>query len=140
MNSFRSQKHSVYASVVFVGALLLLFAADASAASRKSGLGGSWNGVGTVMLPSGNAEQVRCRVRFKRYSSESYNMHAVCATPSGRAVQTAVIRRVGSNKYSGNFHNAEYNYTGSIFITVRGSRLSASLDGGGASGHMRLSR
>ncbi|CFW97932.1 conserved exported protein of unknown function [Candidatus Filomicrobium marinum] len=140
MSSFMSRIHSLYVAAIYAVVALFAITAAAPAQSRKSDLGGSWNGVGTVMLPSGDSQQVRCRVRFNRYSSESYNMHAVCATPSGRAVQTAVIRRVGSNKYSGSFHNAEYNYSGSIFITLRGSRLSASLDGGGASGYMRLSR
>jgi len=105
----------------------------------EAGLAGSWTGVGTIRLPSGNSEAVRCRVRF-RGSGNSYSMTATCATSSQRAEQTAVLQRVSANRYSGSFHNAEYNYTGAISVTVKGNKASASLSGGEVTGSMRLSR
>lgn len=125
---------------VLACAVLFNIAAIEPSESRRAGLSGSWSGVGTIMLPSGDSERVRCRARFRSNSDELYSMNAVCATSSARAVQTAVLERVGSNSYAGSFHNAEYNFSGSIYVTVKGNRLSASLSGGGASGHMSLRR
>jgi hypothetical protein len=66
-------------------------------------------------------------------------MKAVCATSAARVVQTALLRRVGSNRFTGTFHNDEYGVTGQIRITVRGRRLSAyfSSESGSASLNLR---
>jgi hypothetical protein len=142
MSLLNSQSKPLMKSLAIMGcaALFSVAGSEPSESRRAGGLSGSWSGVGTIQLPSGDSERVRCRVRFRSSSGDLYSMNAVCASPSARAVQTAVLERVGSNRYAGSFHNAEYNYTGSIFITVRGDRLNASLSGGGASGHISLRR
>lgn len=67
-------------------------------------------------------------------------MNAVCATASTRVVQSGEVARIAANRFSGEIYNPEYSVSGSITITVRGNRLSASLTGGGGSGYFNLSR
>lgn len=142
MSFLTSQTKPLLKPLAILGCAVLLNAASSgpSESRRGGGLAGSWSGVGTIQLPSGDSERVRCRARFRSDSEELYSMNAVCASSSARAAQTAVLERVGSNSYAGSFHNAEYNYTGSIYITVNGNRMRASLSGGGASGYISLRR
>jgi hypothetical protein len=68
-------------------------------------------------------------------------MHAVCATASLRVTQHAALARLTGGTYSGEFTNTEYGISGSIRIRVHGSnKLSASLNGGGASAQFSLNR
>src|SRR5262245_929646 len=72
-------------------------------------LEGSWSGGGSVAFASGQHERAKCRAHYRRSSGNAYVVVATCATPSGRATQTATVRRVGGNSYQGQFHNSEYN-------------------------------
>lgn len=103
-------------------------------------LEGSWTGNGTVTFLSGNVEAARCKASFRRQGGDSFAMNAVCATPSGRIVQSAELSRITNSRFSGEFRNTEYGVTGNINITVRGNQLTASLDGGGASASFNLSK
>jgi hypothetical protein len=58
----------------------------------------------------------------------------------GRADQTATVRQVGNNRYSGSFYNSEYSISGVIEIVVHGSSQIVRLTGDGASGVLNLSR
>jgi hypothetical protein len=107
---------------------------------QQATLEGSWSGGGTVVLPSGDHENARCRATFRRRSGNNFGMNAVCATASVRVVQTAKLVQVSANHFSGGFYNSEYDVSGSITITVHGNRLSASLSAGGGTGHFNLSR
>ena len=141
MSLLTSQTKSLLKPLAIFGcAVMVSVVASEPSQSRQRGLSGSWSGVGTIQLPSGDSERVRCRARFRSDSGDLYSMSAVCASSSARAAQTAVLERVGSNSYAGSFYNTEYNYSGSIYITVNGNRLRASLSGGGASGHISLRR
>ena len=103
-------------------------------------LSGSWSGSGWVSLASGNRERARCRARYSRASSNSYRLRATCATPSGKASQTATVYRLSRGRYRGTFFNSDYNITGTIRVVVRGRSQSVSLAGGGASASLRLSK
>jgi hypothetical protein len=109
-------------------------------AAAQSGLAGSWGGGGKIVFPSGETERARCRAHFRSYGRNTYRMSAVCATASTRVQQTADIRRVGGNVYRGDFFNEEHGIAGSIRITLSGSRLRASLSGGGGSAVFVLRR
>ena len=102
-------------------------------------LGGSWSGSGTVNLSNGKVEKARCRATFKG-SGPRYSMNAVCATAAARAVQTAQVTQSGPNSWSGEFHNQEYNVSGSIRLVLHGGTLRASLNGAGASVYVTMSR
>jgi hypothetical protein len=109
-------------------------------AKGEADLAGSWSGGGRVQFPSGSVEQARCRAHFSRTSRNSYAVNASCATASGRADQVATVRRVGENRYHGSFHNAEYDITGTISITVNGNSQSVRLLSSSASAFLRLRR
>jgi hypothetical protein len=93
-----------------------------------------------VAFASGQKERAQCRARYRRASGNSYTVTATCATPSGRATQTATLRPVGGNSYQGQFHNSEYNVSGTIYVTVGGNRQSVRLSGDGGSASFELRR
>jgi hypothetical protein len=115
-------------------------AAQAAAEAQSPGLEGSWRGGGSVAFGPGQSERAQCRAQFRRSSATSYTVTATCATASGRATQTAIVRRVGGNRYQGTFHNSEYNTSGTIFITVAGNRQSVRLTGDAGSASLELRR
>jgi len=121
----------------------LLFAGPAApdlAIGQTAGLEGSWRGGGSVAFGSGQRERAQCRAQYRRSSATSYTLTATCATASGRATQTATVRRVGGNSYQGTFHNSEYDVSGTIFITVAGNRQSVRLTGDAGSASLELHR
>ncbi|MDX2287512.1 MAG: hypothetical protein NW217_01645 [Hyphomicrobiaceae bacterium] len=128
----------VRATGLLLSAVACLWSTSPTAAAAE--LAGTWSGTGSVVLINGKAEKARCRVTFSPYGPRSFSMSAVCATAGARVEQTAKVRRVGSNTYAGSFRNTEYNVSGTINLAVRGSKISASLSGGGAAAHMSLSR
>ena len=89
---------------------------------------------------SGSREQARCRAHYSRASKNSYRVNATCATASGKAAQTATVHKVGENKYSGNFHNPDYDITGTISVIVNGNSQSVRLTSSSGWAHIRLSR
>ena len=127
-------------AVVAAGLGLVAVLGLAGPSSADASLTGSWSGGGTVTLPSGAVEKARCRATFHRHGGNDYSMSAVCATASTRIAQSAQLHQVGPMRFSGNFHNPDYNVGGTIRINLSGNSLSASLDGGGGSGHFHLSR
>lgn len=121
------------------GALGLALNILASGVARAEGLDGSWSGGGTVTFASGSSEKASCRATFRR-AGNGYSMSGVCASASGRAAQTAQLRKTGANSYSGSFYNAEYDFSGSIHITVNGNSQSVRLTSSAASASLYLRR
>lgn len=131
------------AALIFAGLLgsgALLDGAMVSALAQAARLDGTWNGAGRMVLSSGNAERVRCRATFRRQASRTFGMSAICATPSARVSQVARVQQVSAGRFEGRFYNREYDVSGTIRVTVRGNRLTASLSGGGASALLSLAR
>jgi hypothetical protein len=120
-------------------ALLAGLAFTDPAAAQSANLEGSWRGGGSVAFASGERERAQCRAQYRRASGTSYTLTATCATASGRATQTATVRRVGGNTYRGRFHNSEYDVSGTILVTVGGNRQTVRLtsDAGSASFELR---
>jgi len=121
-------------------AIPLLIASQADRVMAESAsLEGSWRGGGSVAFAFGQTERAECRAHYHRASGTSYTVTATCAMPSGRATQTATVRQVGGNTYQGQFHNSEYDVSGTIFVTVGGNRQSVRLtsDSGSASFELR---
>jgi hypothetical protein len=110
-------------------------------AKAEVGLEGSWSGGGEVAFAvTGSRERARCRAHYTRRSKDSYAMNATCATASGKADQTATVHRVGENRYRGNFHNPDYDISGTIFVVVSGNSQSVRLTSSSGSALFRLSR
>jgi hypothetical protein len=114
--------------------------AQVSKKLRVASLEGSWSGGGTVTFASGATEQARCRAHYSRAGTASYTVNATCATASGRAAQTAKVRQVGNNRYSGSFYNSEYSISGVIHIVVHGASQTVQLISSSGSGVLNLSR
>jgi hypothetical protein len=114
--------------------------ATPSARGHQASLEGSWSGSGRVVLPSGSTEKASCQALFRRQGANAFHMSARCATSSTRIAQTAGLVRIGANRFSGHFYNAEYAISGTINVTLHGDRLSASLTGGGGSAFFQLSK
>lgn len=129
----------MHASVLALALLLAGMAGAVPAVAQSASLEGSWRGGGSVSFADGQRERAECRVSYSRTSATSYNLTATCATPSGRATQTATVRQVGGNTYRGTFRNSEYNVTGTISVTAAGNRQSVRLtsDAGSASFELR---
>jgi hypothetical protein len=125
--------------LVAVAAVGALIGAVVPALAQQVRIAGTWSGSGSVIFPSGSKESARCRATFSE-SGNGASMNASCATASARVNQSAELSRVGANRFIGDFHNAEYNISGSIRITVNGNTLSASLTGGGGTASFSLSR
>jgi hypothetical protein len=115
-------------------------AASAPANAQPANLEGTWNGGGTVILPTGDRERARCRATFKTRSATRVDMSAVCSTASTRVAQTGQLTRTSANRFSGELYNPEYAISGSIVIVVQGSRLTASVNGGGGMAQLTLTR
>jgi hypothetical protein len=115
--------------------------AKADVAKPEANLEGAWSGDGEVAFAAtGSRERARCRAHYKRRSKDSYAMQATCATASGKAAQTATLTRVGENRYRGNFHNSEYDISGTIFVVVNGNTQRVRLTSSSGSALFRLSR
>ena len=119
--------------------LIASLAASDHVTAQSASLEGAWRGGGSVAFGSGQRERAECRAQYRRASGTSYTVTATCATPSGRATQTATVRQVGGNTYQGQFHNSEYDVSGMILVTVNGNRQSVRLtsDTGSASFELR---
>jgi hypothetical protein len=110
-------------------------------AKLEPGLEGSWKGGGEVAFAvTGSRERARCRAHYVRKTKDSYSMNATCATASGKAAQIATVHRVGENRYRGNFHNPDYDISGTIFVVVNGNSQSVRLTSTSGSALFRLTR
>jgi hypothetical protein len=126
-----------------LGALALITPVPATGQPAKkpsAGLEGSWSGGGTVTFASGSTERARCRANYRRAGSASYTLNATCATASGRASQTASVRRVGDNRYVGSFYNSEYGISGVISVALHGRSQTVRLRSDNGSAVISLSR
>ena len=131
---------STRAAALVIPLLITGLATSDRSLAQSAGLEGSWRGGGSVALASGQKERAQCRAQYRRASGSSYTLTATCATPSGRATQTATVRQVGGNTYQGQFHNSEYDVSGTIFVTVAGNRQSVRLTGDAGSASLELRR
>ena len=111
-----------------------------SGPAMAQSLEGFWSGGGSVAFASGQKERAKCQAQYRRASGNAYTVTATCATPSGRATQTATVRQVGGNSYQGQFHNSEYNVSGTIYVTVGGNRQSVRLTSELGSASLELRR
>ena len=129
-------------TIAVVATLLAWATANSVSGKSDSGasLAGSWSGGGWVSFASGNKERARCQAHYGRAGGSSYELSATCATASGKASQTAIVHQTGANSFSGSFHNAEYNVSGTIHIALHGNSQSVSLHGESTSASLTLSR
>jgi hypothetical protein len=137
----RLAKGSIFVLLAALAVVELPSAGNAQAAKQQTAsLEGSWSGGGSVSFASGARERARCRAHYRRAGTNSYKVNATCATASGRAEQTATLRRVGENRYSGSFYNSEYAISGVIHVVVRGASQTVRLFSDSGSAIFNLTR
>jgi len=137
----RAARASTLGLLAVLALIGLPAAGHAQGAKQPSGsLEGSWSGGGSVSFASGARERARCRAHYRRAGAERYTVNATCATASGRADQTATLRRVGENRYSGSFYNSEYSISGVIHVVVRGASQTVRLFSDGGTAIFNLTR
>ena len=66
---------------------------------------------------------------------KSYAVNGTCATQSGKVTQNRRdLSRLTANRYRGNFHNPEFDITGTISVVVHGRNLTATLTSSSGTG------
>ena len=84
---------------------------------------GSWSGSGTTKGDSGNRGTARCQITYSKGSGKTYNVQANCTVSKiGAISQTASLRKVGANRYSGNFHNYQHSVSGKFTVVLTGGK------------------
>jgi hypothetical protein len=121
-------------------ALLLTVALTSPVLAQSSGLEGYWRGIGFVKPTDGQRERIHCRVTYKRQSANTFNVHAKCASQATNITQTGTLRRIGGNRYSGTFHNSDYNVSGRIQTRLQGNRQSVTFRSEDGFGQVTLFR
>ena len=145
MSPNQPRLNSCHAAFAFAAVAALVgqaHAGNAQSAKKPSGAGleGSWSGGGSVTFASGAREQARCRAHYRKAGNSGYTVSATCATASGRASQTATLRQIGENRYSGSFYNSEYSISGVMYVVVRGGSQTVRLNSSSGSAILNLSR
>ena len=101
-------------------------------------LEGAWSGGGSVNFASGSKERAKCRANFSRSSATSYRISGTCATQSGKVTQNSEVFKTTANRYRGNFHNPEFDISGTIAIVVNGRSMTATLSTTSGTGVLNL--
>lgn len=101
-------------------------------------LEGAWSGGGSVNFASGSKERAKCRANFSRSSATSYRVSGTCATQSGKVTQNSEVFKTTANRYRGNFHNPEFDISGTIAIVVNGRSMTATLTTSNGTGVINL--
>jgi hypothetical protein len=122
-------------------AALLVVAACFTVAERPAfasdgpfaGLSGSWSGAGSVALPNGAHERIRCRATYVVGSSGSSLQQSLrCASDSYRFELRSNVNSDG-NSITGSWSESSRNLNGSISGRVRGNQINALVEANGFS-------
>ncbi len=107
-----------------VGALTILIGLSSQVAQAKPvSLIGEWSGSGVAKGQSGKRGQTRCQIAYTKGSGRDYGVLENCMVSRiGAITQTAKVRKISSNRYSGKFHNYQHSVSGKITIVVIGGK------------------
>jgi hypothetical protein len=103
-------------------------------------LEGTWSGSGSAKPKSGQTERVRCRITYSRENPKVFGVAATCATPSATFHQTGTLLMVGPTRFVGDFYNPEYDVSGRVRVTLKGSTQTVTFSGSKGTGSMTLTR
>lgn len=122
--------------MVLSGALLLAAPHPVLAQSLE----GTWSGSGTAKPASGQPERVRCKMTYSRESAKVFGVSATCATTSVKFHQTGKLLMVSPTRFIGDFYNPEYDVSGRVRVTLRGSSQTVNFSGPKGTGSLTLTR
>lgn len=114
--------------------------ASGSVAAQAVSLEGLWTGGGYAVVEGGKRERVSCRVRYSRETPDVFGVSAVCASASVKLTQIGTVSRAGSNRFVGDFYNAEFDISGRVRVVVSGTSQSVTLSSARGTGSLSLSR
>jgi hypothetical protein len=132
----RSQMKAPMAPLVLV--TLVIFVAPQQAVAQS--LEGTWSGSGAAKPTSGQTERVRCRITYGRENPKVFSVAATCATPSVTFHQTGTLLMVSPTRFVGDFYNPEYDVSGRVRVTLKGSTQTVTFSGPKGTGSMTLTR
>jgi hypothetical protein len=100
-----------------------------ASASPLSELPGRWTGMGSVMMSSGNSEQVKCvATYFVGSGGSSLQQNLRCASTSYKIDSTATLK-VNNGLVSGEWHEKIYSANGSVSGRITGNGFNLSIQG-----------
>jgi hypothetical protein len=129
------QRHSF---VVFLAAFAL-GAVLTCAQAAPSTLAGWWSGSGIAQYRR-RTYPVQCRVRFSPSAGDYVSVTAICTQGNTRYEETGRVVRSHGNSYSGSVYDTQFNERGSVFLIVRGNRLSVTVNSPRGQARLTLSR
>ena len=113
---------------------------SATVQAQAADIVGTWSGGGYAKITDGDKERVRCRITYERQGIKTFSVHAVCASPSVRVLQTGTILRATTNTYLGSLRNMDYNVTAKVRIRVSGSSQTITMQADDVTGRVTLRR
>ena len=99
-------------------------------------LGGGWDGAGSVRLPTGGVERIRCRGAYGGGGAELH-VDLLCASDSFKVEIVADMVREG-DRVSGSWREAGSGVGGGLSGAVRGDGIAAGFSGPGVSGSLSM--
>ena len=99
-------------------------------------LSGGWGGVGSVRLPTGGVERIRCRGSYAG-GGERLRVNLACASDSFKVQIVAEMARQG-DQVSGSWSEAGSGVGGGLSGSVRDDGISAGFSGPGVSGSLSM--
>jgi hypothetical protein len=127
----RAWKSGLRALAAAAFAVLAIQGADARAGSPFAPLAGVWTGSGTIDMPSGSHERIRCRASYVvSPSGTALNQVMRCASDSYQVnIQSDVAERGGA--VSGTWAETTRGATGTLAGVVHGGTIQGTISGVG---------
>jgi hypothetical protein len=108
--------------------------------AHAQSLEGTWNGSGVAKPASGQSERVRCKMTYTRESPKVFGVSATCATTSVKFHQTGKLLMVSPTRFIGDFYNPEYDVSGRVRVTLKGSSQIVNFSGPKGTGSLTLTK
>ena len=115
---------------------LVILPASAQDAALFQRLSGGWGGNGTVRLPTGAAENIRCRGSYAGGGSQ-LRVNLACASDSFKVQIVANMARQGA-RVSGTWSEAGSGVGGGLSGSARGDRVDVGFSGPAVSGSLSM--
>ncbi len=111
------------------------------AQAKSPALIGAWHGGGVISTSYGSQERTKCSARIKKTRRKGrFKAKYKCTSPVGLITQSVTLRRLGKGRYSGSFHNQDYDIRGRISVTLKGHRQSVTMRSSDGNGWFKLKK
>src|ERR1700755_2299642 len=140
MKLFGSSLFGQAITAACVGAALMLSvsAGHATSSGPFAGFDGAWTGTGTVSLPDGSTEHIRCKASYKvNGTGMGLKQKLDCASDSYKFDLTSDVTSNGE-RISGNWSNATRNIFGNLQGTAGGGQIDVFVEANGFAANLTL--